>query len=317
MIIFQKKYCVKISLFFMSLFFLVAVAFPLQKANAAADSCVCYAGSTQLASFSTTYQTVCAARCSTFSNVTAITYGDSLTKIATKPDAGNGSECLCSADNVNIVGAVASGAASVTAATMTGGMLNYSVTDWVDKNLNHPAVSVGKFATSAACEQTCANKGYKSFVLGVDFLKDVSFAKISQSDATANNTTASTPMDSSIPGTTEAGGIIQCGRGGQQMCTICDLIKGMNTIIKYIMGISIVLALASFTLAGSSYVTSFGGTAEMEAAKTIMKNAAIGMAVILTAWILVSVILFFVGAKTNLGISNVTAWGDFECSATN
>ena len=126
---------------------------------------------------------------------------------------------------------------------------------------------------------------------------------------TTVNTTATTGS------TVATSAIIQCGRSGQSMCTLCDLIKGFQNIIKYIMGIAIVVALASFTWSGSVYVTSFGDPKSIEAAKGGMKNALIGIAIILTAWILVNTVLFFLGAKQNLGIQNVTAWGNFECAA--
>lgn len=122
-------------------------------------------------------------------------------------------------------------------------------------------------------------------------------------------------MDSSIPGTTEPGGIIQCGRGGQNMCTLCDLIKGLNDIIQYIMKIAIGLALAMFTVGGGIYVISVGEPKMIEMGKGAMKNAAIGFAIIFSAWLIINTLLFAIGASSNLGISGVSSWGNFQCAA--
>ena len=133
------------------------------------------------------------------------------------------------------------------------------------------------------------------------------------SDSANATTSAMTP---GIPGTTEAGGIIQCGRGGQNMCTICDLIKGLNIIIQYLLRIAVVVALTSITVGGGMYVVSTGNPGMTDLAKGAMKNAGIGLVVILTAWLMINTLLFTLGASSSLGIAGVTAWGDFECAAS-
>ncbi|MEI7621554.1 MAG: pilin [Candidatus Moraniibacteriota bacterium] len=110
-----------------------------------------------------------------------------------------------------------------------------------------------------------------------------------------------------------SGGLVPCGKSGQPMCTLCDLIKGFYNIIHYIMGISVIVVLAMFTLGGSSYVTSFGDPKAIEGAKGMMKNACIGLAIILLAWIFVNTVMFFLGAKQNLGIGGVSNWWEFQC----
>lgn len=114
-----------------------------------------------------------------------------------------------------------------------------------------------------------------------------------------------------------ADGLVPCGKSGQEMCTLCDLLKGFHGIIQYIMKISVVVALTTFTLAGSSYAISFGGQKEIELAKGAMKNAVIGLVIILTAWILVNTVFLILGANTNLGVSQASSWWQFECAAPN
>jgi ABC-type nickel/cobalt efflux system permease component RcnA len=113
-----------------------------------------------------------------------------------------------------------------------------------------------------------------------------------------------------------AGGIVPCGTG-QTMCTLCDLIKGINNIVQYLLRIAIGLALTIFTVAGVMYIVSVGDSGTIETAKGAMKNAAIGFVVILAAWLMVNTLLLVIGANSNLGVAGVTSWGNFDCTASN
>ena len=114
-----------------------------------------------------------------------------------------------------------------------------------------------------------------------------------------------------------SGGIVPCGGTGQSMCTICDLIKGLNDIIQYLLRIAVGLALTIFTVAGVMYIVSVGNSGTTEMAKNAMKNAIIGFVIILVAWLAIDILLNVVGAKADLGITGVTKWGTFDCNATN
>lgn len=117
-----------------------------------------------------------------------------------------------------------------------------------------------------------------------------------------------------IPGTTEPGGIIKCGRGGQNMCTLCDMIKGFYDIIDYIMKIAIGVALVAIAIGGILYTVSAGDSGAAEKAKTTIKNALIGFIIVFSAWLIVNTTIRAIGARSDLGI-NVTGWGDFDCNA--
>jgi len=133
---------------------------------------------------------------------------------------------------------------------------------------------------------------------------------------TTTPVSTSTPMDNMVPGTTAAGGIVSCGRGGQPMCTLCDLIRGLNIIIQYLLRIAIGLALTIFMVAGVIYIVSIGNSGTIEQAKNAMKDALIGLIIILAAWLMINTALRVIGANDNLGITGVTAWGTFECTGT-
>lgn len=116
-------------------------------------------------------------------------------------------------------------------------------------------------------------------------------------------------------------GIIHCGRPGQTgMCTLCDLIGGINNVVQYIMKIAIFVALLIMAVGGVMYIVSAGESAMMESAKSAMKNAAIGFVIIFAAFMIINTALQYLGSTKNaageptLGIT-ITSWGQFDCTA--
>ena len=99
------------------------------------------------------------------------------------------------------------------------------------------------------------------------------------------------------------------------MCTLCDLIKGFHDIIQYLIKIAIGVALATIAISGGMYAVSVGEPKMIELAKGAMKNALIGLVIILSAWLIINTLLLAIGTRTNLGIGGVTSWGKFECTA--
>jgi hypothetical protein len=113
--------------------------------------------------------------------------------------------------------------------------------------------------------------------------------------------------------------IITCGRG-QDMCTLCDLIKGMKDIIDYLMKISIGVALLVMAIAGVMYIVSAGDKGLAGKAKAAMTNAAIGFVVIFAAYLIINTTITYIGTrKNNAGVAtfgmNITSWGNFDCTA--
>ncbi|NTV41527.1 MAG: hypothetical protein HGA61_04645 [Candidatus Moranbacteria bacterium] len=112
-----------------------------------------------------------------------------------------------------------------------------------------------------------------------------------------------------------AGGLVPCGKTGEAMCTLCDLIKGINGIIQYLLKLSVGVALTAIAVGGVIYAASVGNPKMIETAKEAMKNALIGLLIILTAWLIINTLLLAIGTQTNLGVNGVTSWGKFECTA--
>lgn len=139
------------------------------------------------------------------------------------------------------------------------------------------------------------------------------------------STTISTPqtgpgsngqaVDYIVPGKiSEDSKFINCGRAGRRMCTLCDLIAGLNNVIRFIEKIAVGVGVLAFTIAGVIYIISGGDSATTGKAKTTMKNAAIGFVIIFAAWVIVNTAITSIGAYSNLGI-NITSWGQFDCNA--
>lgn len=128
-----------------------------------------------------------------------------------------------------------------------------------------------------------------------------------------------------IPGsTTEGSDIIKCGRPGQQMCTLCNLIEGLNNIIQYLMKIAIGVALLAFSIGGLMYAVSAGDSGLIDNAKAVMKNAAIGFVLIFAAYLIINTTIEYIGSKTTVDAAgvpqptfgmNIVSWGKFECAA--
>jgi len=127
---------------------------------------------------------------------------------------------------------------------------------------------------------------------------------------------ASTAADGSISGTATGGGIVTCGRSGGTMCTLCDLIKGISDIVKYLRNIAIGIAVLALTIGGVMYVVSAGEPGMIEMAKTTMKNAGIGLVIVLAAYLVISTTILYIGTKSDLGIGASWYSFTFDCGTT-
>ncbi|HPN54620.1 MAG TPA: pilin [Candidatus Moranbacteria bacterium] len=133
-------------------------------------------------------------------------------------------------------------------------------------------------------------------------------------DGTGTSGTGYTKADDSISGTATGGGLVTCGRSGGSMCHLCDLIVGIHGIIDYLLKIAIGIAVLAICIGGVLYVVSVGEPGIVEMGKKAMKNAIIGFVVALSAYLIVNVVMTYIGTNTDLGIG-VQGWSQFNCSA--
>ncbi len=120
-----------------------------------------------------------------------------------------------------------------------------------------------------------------------------------------------------FPGTADASGLVPCG-GPADPCTLCHLITGMSGIILVIRNLMVFIGLAIITAMGIVYIVSGGDTKMMELAKSGIKSTLTGIVIILFAWFIVNMFMFYIfNAKEDLGVG-VTFKGtdgfQFECS---
>ncbi|MEI7749572.1 MAG: pilin [Candidatus Moraniibacteriota bacterium] len=113
-------------------------------------------------------------------------------------------------------------------------------------------------------------------------------------------------------------GLVPCGGSSQCPCTLCHFITGISNIIKIIRDIMVFIGLAVITAMGIVYVVSAGDEKMITLAKNGIKTTLMGIVIVLFAWFIVNLVMFYIfNAKNDLGVG-VTFKGVngfvFECS---
>ncbi len=124
-----------------------------------------------------------------------------------------------------------------------------------------------------------------------------------------------------FPAVSNAAGLVPCGGTGQDMCTLCHLIVGIQGIITFGFKIMVIIGIIMLVAAGILYIVSAGNEGMMETAKSLIKNALIGFTLILTAWLIVTTTMWIMGTKEKsdsagggvLGIG-IEGWNTFTCN---
>ncbi|MFT7507373.1 MAG: hypothetical protein ACI92I_000519 [Acidimicrobiales bacterium] len=108
------------------------------------------------------------------------------------------------------------------------------------------------------------------------------------------------------------GGLVPAGRDGNYSAEgygSCEFVEMANNITKFLVGVSALIAVIVFIYAGYLMVYSGGDTGQIQQAKGLFSNVAIGFVILLTAFLVVNTILgVMVGSKS--GILN---WQTIEC----
>ena len=193
----------------------------------------------------------------------------------------------------------------------------------------YPVASLQQAGSQTECNNTCYAKS-KDYYYAYDAAGSLSGWKSKVSAPSTSDTSAAVTsgastsqiQNDSIPGTSvdASSGIVQCGRPGGHMCTLCDLIAGFNRVIQYIMKIAIGVALLAMAIGGVLYVVSAGESAMMEKAKSAITNAAIGFVIVFAAFLIINTTMQYLGTikstagEPTLGIT-ITSWGQFDCTA--
>ena len=108
-------------------------------------------------------------------------------------------------------------------------------------------------------------------------------------------------MAPSVSAQTWLNGLVNCGRASSapkydpvthallpaaQNCQFSDLIALINTLIQYLIYISLPLAAIAFAYAGWIYLSAGGDTGKVKKAHTIFLDVGIGIALVLSSWLI-------------------------------
>jgi hypothetical protein len=95
---------------------------------------------------------------------------------------------------------------------------------------------------------------------------------------------------------------------------------GFQRLVQFGMYMVVTLALTGIFFAGVMYVVSAGNENMMTQAKSFLKASLLGFTFVMTAWLIVNVVMWVLGARENsdqggtLGIK-IVKWNQFSCSA--
>ena len=93
------------------------------------------------------------------------------------------------------------------------------------------------------------------------------------------------------------------------ICGMCDLIGLANNIIQFAIYLAVTIAAIMFIVAGIKYLTAGGDSAKISAAHKIFFNVIIGLALVLTAWLIIELIMTtFLGTSFGGGVWNKPVW---------
>lgn len=116
-----------------------------------------------------------------------------------------------------------------------------------------------------------------------------------------------------------AAGLVPCGLGTSDPCTLCHFIVGIKGLIDWGMGILIALSVTAISIAGVIYVVSSGDPELTKKAKSFVTSTVIGFALMLGAWLIINTTLWLFSAKKgsdgtySLGLES-KSWNSFSCS---
>ena len=104
--------------------------------------------------------------------------------------------------------------------------------------------------------------------------------------------------------------IVPCGQEGT-FCNLCHLVKLASNLINIGIFITIALSAMTFAYAGLKYMTAGGDPGEATKARTMFTSVAIGLVIILGAWVGVDTLM-----KTVVDDAKFGPWNSIGCSQT-
>ncbi|OGZ62124.1 MAG: hypothetical protein A3H51_03200 [Candidatus Spechtbacteria bacterium RIFCSPLOWO2_02_FULL_38_8] len=102
---------------------------------------------------------------------------------------------------------------------------------------------------------------------------------------------------------TRGGGFVDCG-GTENPCTMGDFLAMIHRVVDFaIYKLAPLFVVIMIVVGGFFYLTSAGNTGQTSKGKSLIKNAVIGYAIVLSAWLIVNTILTAIGVAQWTGLS--------------
>ena len=118
--------------------------------------------------------------------------------------------------------------------------------------------------------------------------------------------------------------IVPCGRSDANgevadMCTVCHLMLGIDNVVTFFVKLIWVAGVLVIVIAGVMYIVSAGNQSMVTMAKTAIKNTLIGVAVVLSAFVIIHFTLKMIARNGTPETGNLQNFGtnswSFECSS--
>ena len=123
--------------------------------------------------------------------------------------------------------------------------------------------------------------------------------------------TASTTVPLNQDGTIVAGnGFVPCSGAG---CDSCHVLIVINTLIKWLIGLSFLFFAALAFAAGFKMVMAGGNSGALQDAKSSFTNAFIGLFIILAAWLMVDTLMRGILKGGTGDVNGYGPWSEIEC----
>jgi hypothetical protein len=123
-------------------------------------------------------------------------------------------------------------------------------------------------------------------------------------------------------------GLVPCGRtrdnpktkeDERESCTICHIFVLMKRIIDFMVEvIALPLVVLMAFIGGFLFITAAGSESRIRKGKDIIRTAVIAVVIVLTGWLLINTLLFFLTGQQQAGIATILGqrWNEVQCSVT-
>lgn len=116
-----------------------------------------------------------------------------------------------------------------------------------------------------------------------------------------------------LPDLAQAQGLVPTDLCDGPTCSACHIVELVNRLIKWLIGIIILLFAVLAVWAGFGLVTSGGNVSALADAKSRFTNAFIGFLIVLAAWLIVDTLMRGIVSGVDGNIENYGPWSQVQC----